>query len=322
MVLSRWRAALVGAVLAGTVAAVLAVANPAVAGGDPELGALWIHGAGSAFAGGGTDTFMTEPTTAGGTATYTIEVVNEGSAVAEFKVALTSGNPGPTLSLKAGSLEAAPAAEGQNGYITNPIAPTKHQLLKLRVTTPPTATPTDEYQTGVTLSDTVGDLLAYDHIYTTIKAKTGTTSPDLYTATPGGAEVLAEPSHLISLTTAKAIQGTAKAKFTVKVQNDGLTPTSFGLVLASGAPCGVAFPITAKVGTTDVTAALENGTYATPDLAHGKNVTIAVSVGIPAETYTYCRYDFYELHATAGAGVSSSSEMIVNLIARLPSIAT
>jgi hypothetical protein len=274
---------------------------------------------------------MSEPTTAGGTATYAIEVVNEGSATAQFAVALVVVDFQAALSLTSGSLDITPLAEDTThaGYYTNPIAPGKNQTLTLKVTTPTNASKTDKYETSMALSDTAGDHeLSNLTIDTTIKAApgTGTGTADIYTTTPGGAYVLANSgtettSAAYSLTTAEAIKPTGKAKFTAKIENDRTAPGSIHLTLASGALCGVAFPITAKVGTTDVTAALENGTFGTPELTHGKSVTIAISIGVPAETRTNCYGDYYDLRAIGG-GVSSSSEMVVNLIARLPSLAT
>jgi hypothetical protein len=54
-----------------------------------------------------------------------------------------------------------------------------------------------------------------------------------------------------------------------------------------------------------------------PALAHGKNVTIAVSVGVPTTPPTTCGWDVFQV-LTIGGGVSTTAELIVNTAAALP----
>jgi hypothetical protein len=208
-------------------------------------------------------------------------------------------------------------AAGPHGYYTSPIAPGKNEVLTLRVKTPASATQTDKYLNQVDLYDTSADFLNKVQTYTTIKSTTGSAAADTYTTTPGGGYVLAAPGEDFSFTTAQTIKGTAKASFTVKVQNDGTAPASLSVEIQGAGACGVVFPMTAKIGTTDMTVPLNNGSYTTPVLAHGRNVTIAVSVGAPASVPATCGWDVFQV-STVGGGQSTDSEMIVNTAAVLP----
>lgn len=280
-------AGVMAGVMAWVAASVLVAASPADAGATAEIGALWIHGAGSVFA--GPNSYESVPTTPSGTATYTIEVVNEGPVTAQFNVRMPSTGSLATATLAAGSLLTTPLAAGPHGYYTSPIAPGKSEVLTLRVKTPASATQTDKYLNEVDLYDTSADFLNRVQTYTTIKSTTGSATADTYTTTPGGGYVRAAPGEDFSVTTAQAIKGTAKAAFTVKVQNDGTGPAS----------------------------PLNNGSYTTPVLAHGRNVTIAVSVGAPASVSATCGWDVLQV-STVGGGQSTDSEMIVNTAAVLP----
>jgi hypothetical protein len=279
----------VAALAAGACIAVPTAGATGAVGG----GVLRIHGSGSVYAQPGAT--VTGVTTAGGTVTYAVEVANSGTDLAQFNVRLSSANVGETVSLTSGSLATTPLATAPRGYFTTPLAPGKAEALKLKVKMPASASQTTRSFIGVYLYDTDGGFLSNVAAETEVRATAGPFAADSYVSGNTGGPVISEPGQFSADYAAQPIKPGHSASYTVKVQNDGPTTAALRLDVGEFLPCDDPangyFPVTVKVGTADITPAAVNGTYTTAPLAHGKSVTLKVSVGYPATPPASCGSD-------------------------------
>lgn len=262
-------------VLAAMVLVVVGVvvgARPA--GAASTAGRLGIHAAGSVYA--GTNAIIAVPTAPSGVATYTIAVFNRGTSLAQYDLQLFLPD-GVTASLSSGTVTTTPLAVSADGYFTKPIAPGKAEVLTLKAKTPLNATRHDSYIGFIELFTTDGAFLDAVEFINTVKATVGTSTNDLVTTAPGSAAVVAEPDFA-TITTAEPIKAGGAAVYTVKFQNDGPAPAAIHGMLSRAGACASPYPLVAKVGSVDVTPALLAGTFVTPTLAHGKSVTVVITV--------------------------------------------
>jgi hypothetical protein len=298
---------------AAVLVATFAVASPASAAGG-EQGELLIRSIGTAYANGPVSAPAERVTTAGTAVTFSVEVLNTGSSTAQFLLRLSpgqtscdpSGCPAPAIALTQGSLNVTASASGANGYYTPPIAPDKLAVLSLKVTPPRTAVPDNAYFELLELDDTAGSRLGTAVADTSIKDSTGTNSYDQY-FNAAGQQPLAAPAgtfsnSVIGMSQAEPLGGTAT--FTVRLRNDSTTPTEIQYGFLDQTQCNADFHIVAKVGTTDVTNAVENGTYFTPMLAHGGQTTITITVKYvsPAKACTRLGYNYWATASATGNG--------------------
>ena len=92
--------------------------------------------------------------------------------------------------------------------------------------------------------------------------------------------------------------------FTLRLQNNTTTPTQIDPLFSPASqilgPCGdvigeTVWNWTAKVGSTDITSRLANGTYVTPVLTKGKYVAITLAVKIPQIYFEGCGSNWFTI---------------------------
>jgi hypothetical protein len=305
-------AALAGLVSFCTVGPSLAGATGAVGGGF-----AFIHGPGSVYA-ASNDT-VTSVTTANGTATYSVEVVNRGTSLAQFNLRLSPPVSGDTVTLSSGATNITDVATATRGYFTKLLAPGKSEVLALKDKTPGSATMTSRFFGQVVLRDTDGGFLNAASYETQIRATTGPFAADIYTSTPGSPAVISEPGVFSADTAAEAMKPAGHATFTVKAQNDSLTPTQLRVTFGAFPPCSNAgnplFPAVVKVGSTVVTPAVSAGTYMTPLLAHAHSTTFTITVSYPPVPPSNCGAEQVSMVVFGPGNSAAESDMLANLAA-------
>ncbi|MDT4937422.1 MAG: hypothetical protein QOG80_1093 [Pseudonocardiales bacterium] len=304
---------------AGTVIGLAVAAGvvgwPSAAGAASTSGVLRIHAAGSVYA--GSNALIAQPTAPGAVATYTIEVVNRGSSLAQFNIQLANPD-GMTVTLASGSVFTTPLADSPDGYFTKVLAPGKAEVLTLRATTPASAAKHDEFFGIVQLNSTDYQPLDAVEWISTVKATAGAAANDIVTATAGSAAVVAEPGSAAStIMTAEPIKSTATAIYSVKLQNDGPVAAQIHATLSRAGACPTPYQLTAKVGSVNVTSLLLAGTFTTPLLAHGKSTALTISIrsGNPAAG---CMLEEDDVLADSGTNGQTVAGLITNLAAVLP----
>jgi hypothetical protein len=305
------------AALAGLVALCTIGSAPAGATGAVGGGFVFMHGPGSVYA-ASNDT-VTSVTTANGTATYSVEVVNRGTSLAQFNLRLNQSLPGDTLTLASGATNITDVAKAPRGYFTKLLAPGKSEVLSLKDKTPGSATMTDRFTGQVVLRDTDGGFLGEASYETGIRATTGQFATDLYTSTPGSPAVISDQTGFSSDTAAEAMKPAGHETFTVKAQNDSLTPTQLRVGFSEFEPCGQSvnpvFPAVVKVGTTNITTAASNGTYMTPLLAHAHSTTLSVTVTYPPVPPVNCGSDQLAIVVFSPNDTAAEASLLANLAA-------
>jgi len=284
----RRRAAI--ASLAGAVTAVGLIAAPSSAapvGG--EQGVLRMHGPGTAFAGSKSlaSRVVSSP---GSTASFSILVKNTGTETAQFNVQVfynggicPSGCADPTDVLAAGSLTTTPLAEGPNGYFTAPIAPGKTSPLTFKIITPkaPGSHAGDSWSYFLVLNDTAGQSLDVVYMYASNRLAASTLDADQYVSVSGTSSTTPQAGGQTVITAPTLAVG-ATATFTIKLKNDGPTPTPIHYAMyglgAIRPGCDYAFSEKVLAGTVNVTNQVLTDTYATQTLAHGASVTLKLKI--------------------------------------------
>lgn len=290
--------AVVGAVL--LLAATVATAGPAAAGSQD--GYLAIRGPGSVYSGiPGDGGEVSLAVAAGGTATYSLQVVNSGTELAQYNIRLTASGAQKVVVLK-GSVDVSKLVARDDGYFTAGIAPAKAEVLTVKVTVP-AGTPQGTFTTGVTLRSTDGFVLSYGGLITEVPG-TGNTQADIY-ARQGNQ--LYVGGSLDQLATSAGVAKGASVTFQVKAQNDSSTPKAMGVFFDRHPQCGT---FTVKDGSTDITDQFWNDGssfhgYPTSTLKPGASKVLTVvykrTAGVgcgPNETATFSTlsgfFDAYE----------------------------
>lgn len=278
-------------------------------------GKLLIKGPGSVYSSSNANVppyaYVSENVGPGATDQFELQVKNTGETLAQFNLKLFNFGPLPaTADLYTGSVFLTPLAQGPDGYYTAPIQPGKTQALTLKVKIP-AGSPQGSEIVGITLNSTDGTFITGAYAQTDVKAPTyGTSNHDVFFKQGSQAFVGGSVDDQVATSPALALNGSAA--FSVKLQNDGATPTTIRGGLGGGAPhCST---IVVKDGTTDVTAAVLAGTYTTPVLAvHGAK-TLAVTV---KRTAASCPYPFDTWLVSADNGVNTSNH-VGNLLVPYP----
>lgn len=269
----------VGAVLGLiTIAASIVVATPPASATSYD-GVLGVKGASSGPYAGTDETgidiagIVSLAVAPGGTAAFPLEVLNNGSAVAQYAVNFAQSYP-TTAKLMLGSTDVTSFANGFPGFVTTALAPGKTQTLSLKVTMPSTAQPEDQYNLTVNLYKPDGSVfLGSVRVFVGIKTTTGATGHDLFVTTSGQQSVRA------GLEAAATIKLNGTATFTLKLQNDSATPQSISLAAFTGFPCSdSSFLATFTVGSSTITGDVFASNYSTPVLAKGKSTTVLLHV--------------------------------------------
>ena len=310
---------LIGGALAAVVLAGMTTA--ATATPLPYDGVLGIHGPGSVYAGtdaSGLDSgaYVSLSTTAGGTVSFPVEVLNKGTAQAQYQVGMTPDGAS-AQHLLLGSVDVTGLAEAgyPGGYETAPIAPGKTALLTLKITVPKTATPLNQYTTTLTLWSPGGYIyLGSVRVAVQIRATTGTSSNDIFTGGVRGLDIGGQRPW-ITAATLKA-GSTTLATFSLTLKNDSATSTHMTLLMGTVFDCSAAsFVPTVKVGTTVITAAaFSDAGYTTPLMAKGtsKAVVLTVKSVLPHPDFSACaNTEAYTADVTTG-GNTNGVDLIVN----------
>lgn len=310
------------AVAAATTLAVVGLAASASAYGG-ETGSLLIHGPGTAYT-GGQGSIVAISTTAGGSASFSFEVKNTGTATAQYNLTLfnnveycAGSCAPPAVALTSGSVIGTPLAQSTNGYFTPPIAAGKTGVFTLKATLAAGSAPGSEWFQYLQLSDTAHTFLDSTYAVETVTAAKANAGNDQIVTGAGSQKPVVNTAANTFISDPSAAGG-AKSVYTVKLENDSAAATQIGYQLFDNSNCAADFPATVKIGTADVTAAVLGGTYKTAALATGKSVTLTVTV-----TYTgnanYCGTgkgsDFWIGHSTDGTDQPQDAYLITNPVA-------
>jgi len=293
-------------------AAVLA-ASPSSAAST--AGKLLIKGPGSVYSSSNANVppyaYVSENVGAGSTDQFELQVRNTGETLAQFNIKLYNFGPlAATADLYAGTVLLSPLAQGPDGYFTAPIQPGKTQALTLKVKIP-AGSPQGTEIVGITLNSTDGTYITGAYAQTDVKAPTyGTTDHDVFAKQ--GAQNFVGGSLNGQVSTSPAVAYNGTGAFSVKLQNDGATPAAVLGHLNGAVPhCAT---IVVKDGSTDVTAALQAGTYTTPVLAVHASRTLAVTV---KRTAASCPFPFDTWRFEA-SHVANGAKQFVDIVVPYP----
>lgn len=242
------------------------VASPAQAASHD--GHLTVRGPGSLYSGfPGAGGEVSLAVVAGGTATFSVQVVNHGSALAQFNVRVTgtdsSGGPGVhRISVLKGTLDVSRLTARDDGYYTGALAPGKAEVLTVKVQVPK-GTPQQSLFTAVELRSTDGTAIGHGSLITEVPG-VGNTQADIYARQ--GSQLYVGGS-LDQIATSAAVRKGSTVTFNVKAQNDSAATKSMAVFFDREPLCGT---FTVKDGSTDITAEFwrDGGTI------HGYPVTL------------------------------------------------
>lgn len=294
---ARRRLAVLAAATLCAVATITAAAAPAHAAAS---GRLLIKGTGSVYAHNNVVNLGIIP--GQGTKSWSYKVVNTGSAPQQFKLTYDTSGPGFTATLFRG-YNAVPSP-----FYTAPVPAggTVTFTLKIAVAA---GQPQGEYVAGVTLRDpeTGSPLDITEYADANATYQTGTTRHDLFLKTGSQPFVGGSVGQFITANTIKIGQ---VATFTVRLQNDGGAPAPIHLDGGEANLCPGSFAWTAKDGTTDVTAAVDAGTYFV-GLDPGARKQIKISIKLVGDTV--CPQEYFFFTATGPDGSVGSGAHVVTL---------
>jgi hypothetical protein len=262
------------AFLAALLVSALLVARPNVAVAASTAGALQIRGVGTTYLEGGTASLAVAP---GRTATYWIKVVNRGTSLAQFKLKTNAFDNPSTYVLLSGRMDLKPLSASSDGVVTEPIPAGESVLYRLNVTLPANANPVGRAIATVDLLSLTDAGIQQVVAATQVPAPAkGTTSADLFVRAATSEPFVGGSYYALAMGT--PLKPGASTTMTVRLQNDGTSPSTIALVMNQNY-CADTFPITVKDGSTDVTAAvMEPGTtYVTPSLAVGAKRDLKVT---------------------------------------------
>jgi hypothetical protein len=279
-----------------TVATIVAGVAPAQAAAS---GYILTRGTGSLYS---SNDIVNQGGIPGGSArTFSYKLANTGSTSQQFKVTTTLYGTGVSSTLLLGST-VLPAP-----YYTAPIAPGKTLVLTLKVQVAG-GVPQGEYQAYLTMRDpeTNGIL---DSAVADVNAtyQTGNTNHDLFLKT--GTQPFVGGS-VGQFETANAIKAGSTATFVLRLQNNSGTPGAITLSDVPNFSCPSSFAVVVKQGSTNVTAAVEAGTYSTGILAPGAKKELKVTVKLL--TATSCTGAYYGYTASgSGTPISQYAHVII-----------
>lgn len=271
---------LAGLLAAGILLATALTVGPAQAAG--EQGRLLVKGPGSNYA--GSNALVSLTTTAGNTAKFGFKVRNIGTSEAQFRIhafvyQIFCGTACdfPETTVTYGSL-ATKLAGGSNGYYTPPIAAGGTTTFSFNVKLPANASQRQIYNGIIRLYDTSGTQLDEERVDVNVKATTGTSAFDQFVTgagsqPPAGARSFGQ----VNVTNPSVNVGGSNA-YKVKLTNNSAAPAQIRYHLLPDNPCTTFYQPTVKKGTTNVTTAALNNTYATPVLQPGNSVTLTVTM--------------------------------------------
>jgi hypothetical protein len=267
-------------VLAGVAVCAAGVAlAPSSASALSNVGSLQVAGPGTAYT--ATGHTVSQAVTSGSAASYTLKVTNTSNLLLSYTMKLVQSGHGATVSLSTTGLNAktlSPSSDGSYslGYISSNASTT----YTLKVT--PSVNDTTTSNVDAVLYQG-SDQQGIEYTRTSIQAQTGTTGYDLFAKQ--GSQLNVGGSVVGQYATAPALAANAKAAYTLTIKNDGSVSTKVGLVAKNS--CAASFPATYTVTsknllgqtvTTDITSAVNGGTYQTGSLGSGASQVINVSI--------------------------------------------
>jgi len=270
-------------------------ALPAAAAAE-QTGLLQLKGIGSTFA--GSPAIVSLAAAPGATATYAGRIYNNGSEGGQYQMHMVQDGLPSKVVVTVGSLTVTKYAFSELGYFTPPIEPAKTLAFTVKVT-PPAGSPQGTHTIEVDLWSPTSGLSQTGVIVTNVKPVKGTTGYDLYAR--NGTQPFIGGSFSGQFASAPSIKVGGSATYTVRLENDGKTPTTIGLRLANAGfiYCDDAFPVTVKDGIIDVTTAVLAGSYVTPVLAAGAHRDLVVTIKYPVYAPD-CQDDVCSAEALAG----------------------
>jgi hypothetical protein len=268
------------------IAVSLMAAHPLAAGAaSPQPGILAVKGVGTLYAGSGepvgTSSAQARGVKAGGTAKFSLEVVNVGTGAATYSLQLNEDtSTAPFVQrLLAGSTDVTAAALSAPGVRTNTLAPNQKQLFTLEIVAPHGTTTGDYASDGLILYDSGGTVLVGAGAEADVAAVSKGTDHDTFVKASGEPLMTAEPSPGNTAISGPTVKVTGKTTYSVKLTNDSTHPTRLSMQLRHDViPGCTMFTDTAHVGTTDITPAAFGPNGFIEPLAPGASSTILVTV--------------------------------------------
>lgn len=266
----------------GTAATIVGAAAPAHAASS---GYLLFKGTGSVYSANDTINLGITP---GTSKTWSVKVVNTGSASQQFKLNLTQ-DPNTPATLLVGSTAV------HTPYYTAPVPAGGSLALSIKVQVP-LGTPTADYYSSLSLRDPDdGTFLDSVTVVANATTQTGSKSNDLFVKT--GSQPFVGGS-VAEYTTASALKPGNTATFTLRLRNDGGAPTAISLDDSFFNGCASNFAVAIKQGTHDVTAAVISGGFSTGVLSPGQHVDLKLTVKLLSATA--CTSAYYGFDASDG----------------------
>lgn len=232
----------------------------------------------------------------GGTAKTTYyKIVNTAPTAETFKVTMNAFGAGVTAQLYKG-FTAVP-----NVYTTPAIAPGGTLSLKIKITladgTP--QGPPSSSAVLLELHDPVSNVeIDESVVWANATNQTGTKRNDLFLKT--GSQPYVGGSFSPQIESASAIRVGSTATFVLRLKNDGAAPAAIGLDDVPNVACPSNFSMTVKLGTQNVTTAVENGSFTTGILAPGAKKELRVSIKLVSATT--CDYMYVGFTASGPDG--------------------
>lgn len=259
-------------------------------------GTLQVKGPGSVYTVNGA--IVSQATSPGAAATFSVRVVNTGTVEAQYNVKVFADSR-LTVVATTGSLNLTHLSTGPDGYFTAPIQPGAAQTITLKLT-PAAGTPQTSLNTFVQLWATNNTTnLAQVTLDTEIAAPASSGSGYALYARNGSQKYIGGAVS-DQIATAPALKLGQTAAYKVRLKNDSAAPTQIGLFLDNVSSCGAYYTTTVKAGTLDVTADAASGHYVTPTLAPGQFKELMVSIKYVALAPPSCRQTFRVPYSKVG----------------------
>jgi hypothetical protein len=271
---------------------------------------LWIRGHGSKFtssSGSSVATAVGAVGTPGHSVSYDAEVVNTGTATAQFLV-FGSTTPGSTVAFAAGHTDITAAVTSGSGYTTPMIAAGDFLALTMTVTLDAGAAQGTFAESDMSLQNIGGSIS--DQVvaaFTSVQAVGhGTGASDAYISSPGGGHSSVGPFGT-QVAAGLPLRAGSSETFTVKLENDGTgsVPVTVRATDLPSGNCNGSFALTVKQGSHDVTAQALGSGYTTPALAHGKSQVLKFTFRYPVAV-SGCFEENYRLSVSPGNATPGS----------------
>ncbi|KAA1420225.1 hypothetical protein F0U44_07310 [Nocardioides humilatus] len=290
-------AALVVATVVCSVATVTASIAPAHAAAS---GVVLMKGSGSAY----TDNNGVNMGVIPGKASkpWSFKIVNTGLVSQQFEVTVATFGSGFTATLFNRNKPVS------TPFTTPPVEAGASIVLTLKITID-AEEPQDEYIAKFELRDpATHDLLDSAFADANATYQTGTTQHDLFLKTGSQPYVGGSAAQF---ETAAAIREGQTAKFTIRLQNNGITPATLTLQGFPGFLCEENFVVTVKQGAKDFSAAVAAGVYSTGALDPGEKKQLKVSIKLVTDDDPGCTSDYFFFEAFGPDGNIGSAAHVV-----------